>query len=237
MNSLYRLAFFIFCLFSFFVNTHSQPVMGFQAGINASALSGSTGYDENKLRLGLNAYVFGDIPLGHNSIVSIETGLGFSQQGANHVKTLTQIGLSTKLTVHDKLNYIVLPIYLKENYSNFYTKIGPYAAYLISAQEKWKKEETSANVFVKDTTGYNEDFANKVSKYDLGLSFGFGFIHFFDPVRGRNRRHRNRNTPIMLVDFKYNMGFIKLDPSGTIPGMSLRNNTFTIGISFTSINN
>lgn len=236
MNSLYRLFFLIFIFFSFVIGIHSQPVFGFQGGINASALSGSTSYDDDKLRFGITAYVFTDIPLGHHSIVSIETGLAYSMQGAKHETTYTEIGLSTKMTVHDKLNYVVLPVYLKENYSNFYTKIGPYGAYLLSAEQKWKKEETSANVFVKDTTGYNLDFANNVSKYDVGLSFGFGFIHFFDPVRGRNRRHRSKRTPIMQVDFKYNMGFIKLDQSGTIPDMSLRNNTFTLGLTFTSIN-
>ncbi len=236
MNALYRFAFFIVILFSFIISAQTHPVMGFQGGINASALSGSTSYDENKLRIGIHAYVFTDIPLGHNSIVSIETGLCYSQQGANHVKTTTTIGYKTETKYRDKLNYLVLPIYLKENYSNFYTKIGPYAAYLLSAEQKMKIQETKANVLLPDSTAYNENYAQNVSKYDMGLSFGFGFIHFFDPVRGR-RRNRKKGTPIMQVDFKYNMGLIKLDPTGKIPDMSLRNNTFSIGLSFTSVKN
>jgi hypothetical protein len=156
---------------------------------------------------------------------------------SHHVKTSSAIASTNVLKVHDKLSYLILPVYLKENYSGFYTKLGPYAAYRLSALSTWTNTESKANVFVAETNGTNDDFEKNASQYDFGLSFGFGFIHFFDPNTFRNRRHRNRRTPVMQVDFKYNLGLTKLDQSGNIPNMDVRNHTFTVGLSITSVNN
>gem|GEM_PF-5274113 len=221
---------FIYCI-------QSQPIIGFQAGINVSGLRGHKTYDENRPRFGLSGYLFTDIPLGRNSIVSVETGLCYSPQGSNHKTTTVDLASTNELEIHNKLNYIVLPVYLKENFSDFYTKIGPYAAFLVSSSSKWENSESVPGKETIVTSGTYEDFELNTSKYDLGLSFGFGFVHYFDPTIYRNKRHRNKRTPVMQVDFRYNMGFTTIDATGTIPEMALKNHVFTIGISFTSVNN
>jgi len=107
---------------------------------------------------------------------------------------------------------------------------------LLSAESKWKSEKTIANVKKPETEGIDEEFADKVNKYDLGLSFGFGFVHYFDPHTYRKRRGK-KQTPVVQVDFKYNLGLMAIDPTKNIPDMNLRNHVFTIGLSITAVKN
>jgi hypothetical protein len=237
MKMLKILTLTIISFLGFIICIQSQPIIRFQAGINVAGLRGHKTYDENRPRFGLSGYLFADVPLGRNSIVSLETGLCYSPQGSNHMVTTLDVASTNELHIHNKLNYLVIPVYLKENYSDFYTKIGPYAAYLISAESKWNNIESKSNVVVEETSGTYDKFKENASKYDLGLSFGFGFVHYFDPTIYRNKRHRNKRTPVMQVDFKYNMGFTTIDATGNIPEMALKNHVFTIGLSFTSVNN
>lgn len=233
-----KLLLFFACTLLFMVQIKSQPIMGFQLGFNASSLSGHKEYDENKLRYGLSAYAFTDIPLGRNSIVSLETGLSISQQGMRHQTTTDAIASTNILTVKNKLNYVVLPIYLKENFNNFYTKIGPYGAYLINVSSTWKNQEMQGTQLIEETEGTDGSFEQNTTPYDLGLSFGFGFIHFFEPGPGYYRRRgRKKTSPVLQVDFRYNMGFVSIDASGVDPSMNWRNRTFTIGLSISSVRN
>lgn len=212
--------------------------MGFQLGLNTSALSGYKDYDENKLRFGISAYGFTDIPLGKNSIVSLETGLALSPQGMRHEKTVDGTAATDIIKVKNKLNYVVLPIYLKENFNNFYTKIGPYGAYLINVSSKQTIQHMQGTQLISEEENTDESFENNTNPYDLGVSFGFGFIHFFEPGPGYyKRRGRKKTTPVLQVDFRYNLGLTSIDASGVDPGMNLRNHTFTIGLSITSIRN
>jgi hypothetical protein len=238
MNYIIKLNFTLLFILSLNLSIHSQPIMGIQAGINLAGFRGEKNNDENKPRIGMNAYVFTDIPLGHNSIVSIETGIALSQQGNSYVKSYDSISYTNTKTTHNKLNYIIFPIYLKENYSNFYTKIGPYAAMLTSAKSEYSIVETKSTIQFKPTiSGNNKKFEDNVNKFDFGLSFGFGFIHYFDPSIIKNHHRRSKHSPIMQVDFKYNMGFKTIDASNSIPDMALKNHVFSIGIIYTSVNN
>jgi hypothetical protein len=211
--------------------------MGFQTGINLSALNGDKDYNENKLRVGLSAYVFADIPLGYQNIVSIETGLAYSQQGMNHTLITNDISSTHTRNIKNKLDYIILPIYLKENLTNFYTKLGPYGAYLINVESSWKEVEERPGQVLNDTIGTNDEFIANVNDYDFGLSFGFGYIHYFDNVRRIRRRRGKRVIPVLQVDFKYNLGLMCIDKSGNVPNMNLRNRTFMIGLSISTVYN
>ncbi|MFN8258339.1 MAG: porin family protein [Bacteroidales bacterium] len=224
-------------LLSLTVYTFSQPLVGFQAGINMSGLRGHKTYDDKNPRFGLNGYLFVDIPFSKNSIVSLETGLSYSPQGNIHTTSTKDLAATDELKVHQKLNYIIVPLYLKENYSGFYTKIGPYAGYLIGAESTWKNTKTEPGKDPVVTSGTYENYKEEISKYDIGISVGFGFIHYFDPTIYRNKRHRNRRTPVMQVDFKYNIGLTTIDATGNNSELSLKNQVFTIGISITSVNN
>jgi hypothetical protein len=212
--------------------------MGFQGGINVAAFSGHKNYDENKPRFGLSAYVFSDIPLGHNSIVSVETGLAISQQGMNHTRITNDIASRNTLTVHNRLDYVYIPIYLKENFTNFYTKLGPYGAYLVNVKSRWKNVEEQSYKVISEDSGIDEDFAQNARPFDIGLSLGCGYIHFFEPGPRRYKgRGRKKLTPVIQIDFRYNIGFTSLDLSGNNPDMNFRSRTFTIGLSITSVRN
>jgi hypothetical protein len=212
--------------------------MGFQGGINLSSLGGHKIYDENKFRIGISAYAFTDISLGRNSLLSIETGLAISQQGMNHVRYFDSLLYKNKLTVHNRLDYIYVPIYLKENLSNFYTKLGPYVGYLINAKSKQNLVRTRSYQTIKDTIYYDEVFVGNVKPLDFGISIGAGYIHFFEPGPRRYRgRGRNKLTPVLQVDFRYNFGFLIIDASGDNTEMRMRNQCFTIGLTLTSVRN
>jgi len=232
-----KTCFLIICAIVFSIHTKSQPIVGLQVGLNATSLAGSKDYDENKLRIGLSAYAYTDIALGKFSILSIETGLAVSQQGMKHIKTVDNVSSETTTTTWNKLDYIFVPIYLRENLSNFYTKIGPFGAYNISAKSKWRKEETrSFQLIGEPKEGYDINYQENVQPYDLGLSFGFGYIGFFQP-KARHYRGRRKLTPVVQIDFRYNMGFLKVGVDKTYPNMDVRNQTFTLGVSVTSVRN
>jgi hypothetical protein len=232
--------FLIFCAFYFTVNIKSQSVFGLQGGINITSLAGPKSYTENKLRFGTSVYAFFDIPLGNFSIVSLETGLAVSQQGMTHIKYINNIGSRTTLTVKNKLDYILVPIYLKENLTNFYTKLGPYGAYLINASSQWHKEEIQSFKTISDSLTYDNNFVNNLKPFDLGVSFGIGYIYYFSQANSKykpRRRGRSKQTPVLNIDFRYNLGLFKIGKSDDIPDMGLRNQTFTLALTITSVRN
>lgn len=215
----------------------SQPLLGLQAGVNISSLAGHKNYAENKPRIGLSAYVFTDIPLGYNTIASIETGLGISQQGMNHTRIIEELASQTTTKVQNKLDYLILPIYLKENFTNFYTKLGPYGAYLVNVQSENTSVTINANQTMPEEKSTNEEFVKNANLYDYGISFGFGFVHFFDSGRNIRRRRGKRVTPVLQVDFKYNISLLSIDSKGDTPDMGYKNRCFTIGLTITSVQN
>lgn len=220
-------------IFSISVSSlYSQIVTGFHAGINVAALNGNKPYDDNTYRLGINAYAFVEIPF--NYIVSLETGVGFASKGMRHQSLLADTGATNTLKVNNQLNYIVVPVYLKENFTNFYTKIGPYGAYLLNAKSLWENVEDRGGVFIT-TNGNYEDFQKEVRPYDIGISVGFGYIHFFNKKRRRRGRRHRRKTPVMQLDLKYDIGFLNLDQTGRDNALKLKNRAFTFGVSFTSV--
>jgi hypothetical protein len=220
------------------IQLKSQVVTGFQAGINMAALGGHKEYYENKFRFGLSAYAFADVGLGRNSIVSIETGLAISQQGMNHIEIIDDLSFRNTKTINNQLDYIYIPLYIKENFNNFYTKIGPYGAYLIHAKSKWRNEQSQAFTVINVTEGFDEQFVGKLNPFDVGLSLGCGYIHFFQPGRKRYRNlGRKRSSPVLTIDARYNIGFLTIDATGDNPDMKLRNRIFTLGLTLTSVRN
>jgi hypothetical protein len=239
MYTIPKLCFLIICAVIISLHAKSQTIVGLQGGINVSALAGPKDYDENKLRIGISTYAYADFSLGRFSILSLETGIGISQQGMKHIKVVENVASKTTTTTQNKLDYIFIPVYLRENLTDFYTKIGPYAAYNINAKSKWKSVETRSFAQISDP---KEDFdliyQDNVRPYDLGLSFGIGYVHFFQPgVRRHIGRGRKKLKPVVQIDFRYNMGFLKIGVDPDVPNMNLRNQTFTLGVTITSVRN
>ncbi len=133
----------------------------------------------------------------------------------NHTRIIQDLASQTTTKIKNKLDYLIFPIYLKENLTNFYTKIGPFAAYLVNVQSTYKSTIINANQTLPEVSGSNEEFVKNANLYDLGISFGFGYIHFFENGRRRpRRRHGKRVVPVLQVDFRYNLGLKSIDANG-----------------------
>jgi hypothetical protein len=220
----------------------AQPTAGFQAGFNLASLNGHKDYDENKPRIGLTANLLVDVPLSRNGFISIESGIGISQQGMRHTKIEEAItnGIATKATteIKNKLDYLVVPLYLKENFQNAYTKFGVYGGYLLNVKSDYSKIVEQSGIAGDTETGSNEDFVENANVYDYGLSFGFGFINYLNQGRRRFHRRRGRRTvPVLQVDFKYNIGLAPIDAAGNTPNMNFKNRVFMIGLTISSVPN
>jgi hypothetical protein len=225
----------ITCAIIFSLQSKSQIITGLQAGINLASLSGPKDYDENKLKIGISAYAYLDFPLGKFNSLSLETGMAISQQGMKHTKAVDNVASVTTTTTVNSLDYVIMPIYIKENFEDLYAKIGPYGAYCISAKSKWKSIETQSFQSISDPkTGHNADYENNVRPYDFGLSFGFGFINYFKPRPGKFKFGR-KLSPVVLIDFRYNIALVKIGLNDNVPNMQVRNQTFTLGITITSV--
>ena len=225
---------FLFLILTFFLSNtlNSQPLVGGHLDINIANLSGDKGTDETMLRLGVSPYLSLDFQL--NYMISIETGISYSMQGMQRTRITRGDILVTTTKTNYNIDYFLVPIYLKENFTNFYAKIGPYGAYMANATERWEISENKSGV-ITNTKGSNLDFQKSINQYDLGLSIGFGYIHYFQNKRRRRSYRRRRITRVMQVNLKYNFGFIPLDPTGNNPDMHLKNKVFSIGLSFNSI--
>ncbi len=212
--------------------TFSQPLVGFQMGLNLANLVGDEQNEDTRVRIGVAPYLSFDFPI--NNILIIETGISYSMQGMQRTRIeKTPTSVFTTDTKY-QLDYVVVPVYVMENFENFYAKLGPYGAYAVSAVEKWDMLENTAGV-ITNTSGTNLEFPNQINLYDIGLSMAFGYIHYFDNHHRRRRFGRRRTTTVMQIDLKYNFGLITLDNTGTNSNLNFKNRVFTFGITFNSI--
>ncbi len=216
----------------------AQPTAGFQAGINVASLIGHKNYDENKPRIALTANLLVDVPLSRAGFISLESGIGISQQGMRHKKIEESLATKTTTEIKNKLDYLVIPLYLKENFQNAYTKIGVYGGYLLSVKSDYSKTVEQAGVLGATETGSNEDFIANANVYDYGITFGFGFINYLNQGRRSfHKRRKRRVVPVLQVDFKYNIGLAPIDGAGNTPDMDFKNRVFMIGLTISSVPN
>ncbi len=221
-------------IFMFFMAkpSFSQPLVGFQMGLNLAKLVGDEQNEDTRVRLGVAPYLSFDFPI--NNILIIETGISYSMQGMQRTRIeKTPTSVFTTDTKY-QLDYVVIPIYVMENFEDFYAKLGPYGAYAVSAVEKWEMNENTAGV-ITNTSGTNLEFPNQINLYDIGLSMAFGYIHYFDNRHRRRRFGRRRTTTVLQIDLKYNFGLITLDKTGNNSNLNFKNRVFTFGITINSI--
>ena len=210
----------------------AQPLVGFQLGLNMANLVGDEQNDDTKTRVGIAPYLSFDFPI--NNMLIIETGISYSMQGMKrtHIEKTTESLITTKTNYN--LDYVVVPVYILENFEDFYAKIGPYGAYAVSPILRWSKSVNTAGV-ITETKGTDLDFLKNINLFDAGLSIGFGYINYFDGRKRRHRHRRRRSTMVMQVDLKYNFGLVKLGKPGTSSDLNVRNRVFTLGITLNSV--
>ncbi len=220
----------------FFVNNNfAQVSVGGQLGLNLASLNGHKNYDENSPRIGAAAYLLVDVPVVNSGFISLETGLGVSQMGMKHKKYTEDLAISKDIEVKNMLDYVVMPLYLKENFSSIYTKFGVYGAYLLNAESKITTTETKLGKIQPPIKSVDKEFAKNANTYDYGVSFGFGFIKHLKSKRFKRRGGR-RVLPTLKVDFKYNVGIAEISTEKN-PAMRLKNRVFMVAITFASVPN
>ncbi|RLD76793.1 MAG: hypothetical protein DRJ10_12995, partial [Bacteroidetes bacterium] len=193
MISINKISLLIFSLFIILNTTVGQPLVGAHLGINMSSLSGDKNNDEVMNRIGISPYISLDFHI--NYLISLETGVSYSMQGMQRTR-VDKEGLAVTTTkTNYNIDYLVVPVYLKENFTSFYAKIGPYGAYPINAIEKWHKTVSTSGV-VEETNDTNPEFQSSITPFDIGVSIGFGYIHYLSNKKRRRSYRRRRTTSV-----------------------------------------
>ncbi len=235
MKHLFKLIVLNFTFILFLNNISAQVTVGFQGGLNISTINGHKQYKDNSPRFGGAAFLLLDIPIDYLGFMSIETGLGISQTGMKHETFSEDLARSKRVKIKNILDYVVLPLYLKENFSSVYTKFGIYAGYLLNAQSKLTIIKAEKGVELAPVDSEDPDFKSRAKAFDYGISFGFGFVKNLKSKQFKRRGGR-RVLPTVKLDFKYNIGMAQLAAQkGT--NLNLKNRVFMVGITFSSVSN
>ncbi|AZI22928.1 PorT family protein [Chryseobacterium taklimakanense] len=178
---------------------------GAKAGVSVSSLSEDATLSDQKSKVGFNAGLFMNAPLGQN--FSIQPELLYSQYGDKAEATVA----SNKYSYTRSLDYITVPVMFQYNATpEFYLEAGPELGFLVSAKNKVKNETTGNTV--TETSNYKDD----LNGFNFGLGLGAGY--YFTPNIGLTARYVAGFTDIA-----------KDRPSGSD---AVRNNVFQAGLAF-----
>lgn len=178
---------------------------GAKAGVSVSSLSEDATLSDQKSKVGFNAGLFMNAPLGQN--FSIQPELLYSQYGDKAEATIA----SNKYSYTRSLDYITVPVMFQYNATpEFYLEAGPELGFLVSAKNKVKNETTGNTV--TETSNYKDD----LNGFNFGLGLGAGY--YFTPNIGLTARYVAGFTDIA-----------KDRPSGSD---AVRNNVFQAGLAF-----
>lgn len=178
---------------------------GAKAGVSVSSLSEDATLSDQESKVGFNAGLFMNAPLGQN--FSIQPELLYSQYGDKAEATVA----SNKYSYTRSLDYITVPVMFQYNATpEFYLEAGPELGFLVSAKNKVKNETTGNTV--TETSNYKDD----LNGFNFGLGLGAGY--YFTPNIGLTARYVAGFTDIA-----------KDRPSGSD---AVRNNVFQAGLAF-----
>lgn len=139
--------------------TYAQS-FGIKAGVNVATMS-KKGYKETNARVGFNAGVFANLPLG--SSFSIQPEVLYSQQGSKTKDVIAGKEFSDVL----KLDYVSIPVMFQYKIvPQFYLEAGPEFNFLASAKNETK---------LGGHTGELELDSKYFNKFNFGLGLGAGF--------------------------------------------------------------
>lgn len=177
---------------------------GIKAGLNLAKFTGADKPDDSKMYLGFTAGGF--ITYAFTDLFAVQPELLFSMKG----NKIDVAGVTGKT----KLNYIEVPVLFKVLLSgggnfkpNFYA--GPEVSFLLSAKQEMDPEPP----------GFVEDIKDNIKSTDFGLIGGVGFDYLLGT--GSNK---------VTVDIRYDVGFSKLDDSGS--DLDYKNSAITFLVGF-----
>ncbi|MBB4801964.1 hypothetical protein HNP37_002025 [Flavobacterium nitrogenifigens] len=219
-----------FLLFAFSLITfktiaqESKFKLGIQGGLNYSSFRGYDSYaDENP---GF-AYVFG-ISLQHQiqENLSIKADLNYERKTQNFKGTVEVLNPEVptgpmegnyrfKTTAY--LNYIVLPIMLKYNFSadkSFYVNGGPYLGYLLKSGIKSKSN-------IPGVINADDEDTDRKKSLDFGLSAGIG------------KEFKLDSNHLIYVEIRENLGLQNISKTEVINDGTIKTNSLNLLVGFT----
>lgn len=178
---------------------------GAKAGVSVSSLSEDATLSDQKSKVGFNAGLFMNAPLGQN--FSIQPELLYSQYGDKAEATVA----SNKYSYTRSLDYITVPVMFQYNATpEFYLEAGPELGFLVSAKNKVKNETTGNTV--TETSNYKDD----LNGFNFGLGLGAGYYF----------------TPNIGLTARYVAGFTDIAKDRQSGSDAVRNNVFQAGLAF-----
>ncbi|WPO80990.1 porin family protein [Chryseobacterium sp. JJR-5R] len=178
---------------------------GIKAGMNVSSLSDNGSLEDQGSKIGFNAGVFANIPVG--SMFSVQPEVLYSQYGDKYD---TRIGNNT-YSYANHLDYITVPVMLQYNLiPNLYVEAGPEFGFMVSAKNK-AKNETNNNV-ISESGNYKDNF----STFNFGIGLGAGY-YFTDNIG---------------ITARYVAGLTDIAKDRPNNSDAIRNNVFQVGLAF-----
>ena len=178
---------------------------GVKAGMNVSSLSEDADLSDQKSKIGFNAGVFMNLPLGAS--FSIQPELLYTQYGSKSNYEL----LGVKYSASTHLDYIALPVMVQYNVlPQFYLEAGPELGLSVSAKNKVKNETT--NTTLAESDNYKDD----INGLNVGIGLGAGY--YFTENIGVTARYVAGVTD-----------YVKNRPSNSD---KVQNNVFQVGLAY-----
>lgn len=178
---------------------------GIKAGMNVSSLSKDASLSDQKSKIGFNAGVFMNAPLGAN--FSIQPELIYTQYGAKTNYTL----LNEKFSSSVNLDYIALPVMFQYNATpGFYLEAGPEFGLSVSAKNKVKNETTGQTL--TETGNYKDN----INGFNFGIGVGAGYYF----------------TENIGLTARYVAGITDIAKDRLAGSDAVRNNVFQVGLAY-----
>lgn len=186
---------------------------GIKGGMNVSSLSKDSSLSDQKLKIGFNAGVFVDVPIG--SQFSMQPELLYTQYGQKstyNVPVPVTGGVENhKFSSSTHLDYVALPLMFQYNATpQFYLEAGPEFGLNVSAKDK-RKDETTGQTF-----GETDNYNDQINRFNLGIGIGAGYYF----------------TPQVGITARYVAGLTDIAKDRPSSFDAVRNNVFQVGLAY-----
>lgn len=177
---------------------------GIKAGMNVSSLSKDAGLDDSKSKIGFNAGLFMNAPLGQN--FSIQPEILYNNLGDK--VSYKNLAGNEYASVARNLDYIAVPVMFQYNATpEFYLEAGPEFGFLVNAKVKTDNSVLNTTTISSlDTDAYKD--------FNMGIGLGAGY--YFTPKIGLTAR--------------YVAGLTDVYSSNN--GDKVKNNNFQVGLAY-----
>ena len=181
---------------------------GVKGGMNVSSISKDGGLSDTSSKIGFNAGVFMNAPLGQN--FSIQPEILYNDLGSK-----VTFGANDQNSYSTNLGYIAVPVMFQYNATpEFYLEAGPQFSFLVNANSKLKDGNNNATV-----NDWSKTEKDNLNSFDFGLGLGAGYYF----------------TPQLAITARYVAGMTKIGKDDNVfgrPYSDSKNNNFQVGLAY-----